>query len=136
MKKFLLILCFIFAACLYGQQDSRAQGGYDVFVPISKYLSIGDVESLSAWFAPTLEISVLGRPNDCSSKQAKQILKSFFKAYPPREFTISHNAGRENLKYALGDLNAAGEHFIVTIFVSCPSEGSFKIQQLKIDRME
>lgn len=136
MKRFLLIICLIPAFCICSRSICRAQGGYDVFIPISKYLRSADVESLSAWFAPTLEISVLGRTNDCSSKQARQILKSFFKEYPPREFTISHHAGRENLKYALGDLSAAGEHFIVTIFVSCPSEGSFRIQQLKIDRME
>ena len=94
------------------------------------------VESLSAWFAPALEVAILGSQSDCSRIQAIQIMKSFFKSYSPRSFTINHQAGRENLKYALGDLNASGEHFIVTIFVSCPSGGSFQIQQLKIDRME
>lgn len=109
---------------------------FDVFVPIGKYIAAGDVESLSAWFAPTLEISILGSSSDCSRTQAKQILKAYFKSYSPRSFTISHQAGRDNLKYALGYLNAAGEHFLVTIFVSCPSGGSFQIQQLKIERME
>jgi len=136
MKKFLLILSLVCAACLFFRQSCHAQEGYDVFVPISKYFNAADVESLSAWFAPTLEVAVLGRPNDCSKKQAKQILKSFFKTYPPRSFSIIHTAGRENLKYAFGNLTAAGEHFNVIIFVSCPSSGSYRIQQLKIDRME
>lgn len=112
-------------------QDSS----YDVFIPISKYIAAGDAESLSAWFAPTLEVSVLGSASDCSKMQAKQIMKAFFKSYAPRSFSINHQAGRENQKYALGNLSAGGEHFIVTIFVSCPSGGSFQIQQLKIDRM-
>lgn len=112
-------------------QDSS----YDVFIPIGKYIAAGDAESLSAWFASTLEVSVLGVSSDCSKIQAKQIMKAFFKSYAPRSFNINHQAGRENQKYALGDLSAGGEHFIVTIFVSCPSGGSFSIQQLKIDRM-
>ncbi|MBQ0097210.1 MAG: DUF4783 domain-containing protein [Bacteroidales bacterium] len=112
-------------------QDSS----YDVFIPIGKYLAAGDAESLSAWFAPTLEVSVLGTASDCSKTQAKQIMKAFFKSYAPRSFSINHQAGRENQKYALGNLSAGGEHFIVTIFVSCPSEGSFRIQLLKIDRL-
>lgn len=115
---------------------SLQSNSFDVFIPISKYIAAGDVESLSAWFAPTLELAILGNQSDCSRIQAIQIMKSFFKIYSPRGFTISHQAGRENLKYALGDLNASGEHFIVTIFVSCPSGGSYQIQQLKIDRME
>lgn len=112
-------------------QDSS----YDVFIPIGKYIAAGDAESLSAWFAATLEVSVLGISSDCSKTQAKQIMKAFFKSYAPRSFSINHQAGRENQKYALGNLSAGGEHFIVTIFVSCPSGGSFQIQQLKIDRM-
>lgn len=116
--------------------SSLQSSSFDVFIPIAKYIAAGDVESLSAWFAPALEVAILGSRSDCSRTQAIQIMKSFFRSYSPRSFTITHQAGRENLKYALGELNASGEHFKVTIFVSCPSGGSFRIQQLKFDRME
>lgn len=131
MRKTALIFLLVFLGISLRGQDSS----YDVFIPIGKYISCGDVESLGAWFAPSLEMSILGEPNDCSKNQAKQILKSFFNTYTPRSFEISHQAGRENMKYALGDLCASGEHFIVTIFVSCRENTSFQIQQLKIDRM-
>lgn len=109
---------------------------YDVFVPIAKYFAAADEQSLSAWFAPSLEISIFGPATDASKAQARQILKSFFKNYPPRSFNITHQAGRETLKYAVGELSANGEHFLVTIFVSMPrSGGTFQIQQLKIDRI-
>ena len=39
------------------------------------------------------------------------------------------------MKYALGDLNAGGETFLVTIFVSNKGE-SYRIQQLKIERVQ
>ena len=38
------------------------------------------------------------------------------------------------MKYALGQLNAGGEVFIVTIFVSSKTDGTYQIQQFKIDR--
>ena len=40
------------------------------------------------------------------------------------------------MKYALGSLNAGGEMFVVTIFVSSCGGGAYSIQQLKIERME
>ena len=89
---------------------------------------------LSAWFADNLEISIMSTTNDSSKNQAKQILKAFFASHTPRSFEINHTASRSNSKYALGYLNAGGELFEVTIFVS-NCKDSFKIQQLKIDRI-
>lgn len=113
---------------------SAAGDSYDVFVPIGKYLGQGDAERLSAWFADNLEITIFSTTNDSSKKQAKQILKSFFNNHNPRSFEISHTASRSNSKYAIGYLNAGGEVFEVTIFVSGADDG-YKIQQLKIDRL-
>lgn len=109
--------------------------GNDMFVPISKYMSQGSAEKLSAWFADNLEISVISTMTNSSKSQAKQILKTFFENYTPRSFDISHIAGRPNMKYALGTLSAGGETFNVTIFVSV-KEGDCKIQQLKIERVQ
>lgn len=110
-------------------------GGYDVFVPISKYMAAGDVDRLSAWFDDNLDITIVSSSNNSSRNQAKQILKTFFAAYSPRSFYIDHRAGRANMRYALGSLNAGGETFIVTIYASCQDSG-YKIQQLKIERLE
>ena len=107
---------------------------YDVFVPIAKYLGNGDAERLYAWFDDNLEITIMSTTNDSSKNQAKQILKAFFDNHTPRSFEIRHMASRSNSKYALGFLNAGGEVFEVTIFVS-DCGGRYKIQQLKIDRI-
>ena len=109
-------------------------GGDDVFVPISKYIAAGNSEALSAWFADNLEIAVLARESDASRAQARQIVKTFFDTYTPRSFDVTHTAGRANMKYALGTLKAGGESFVVTIFMSC-KDSSYKIQQLKIERL-
>ena len=109
--------------------------GYDVFNPIAKYLAKGDADRLSAWFSDNLEVTIFATSNDSSRNQARQIMKSFFKSYTPRSFEISHKAGRSNMKYALGTLNAGGEMFLVTIFVNY-KDNDYKIQQLKIERID
>ena len=109
--------------------------GYDVFTPIAKYMANGDADRLSAWFADNLEITIFSTSNDSSSNQARQIMKSFFKSFTPRSFDISHKAGRSNMKYALGTLNAGGEMFLVTIFVNFKDD-DYKIQQIKIERLD
>lgn len=114
----------------------RAQSAdYDVFVPIAKYLSQGNAEAISAWYADNLDITVLSKGGNSSRNQAKQILKTFFDSYTPRSFNVDYTAGRSNMKYALGTLNAGGENFLVTIFVSCKDK-TYTIQQMKIERTQ
>ena len=113
---------------------ASAQTAGDVFTPIAKYIEMGDAESLSAWFSDNLEVAIFAKTNDASRNQAKQIMKSFFKTYTPRSFRLSHKAGRPNMKYALGTLNAGGELFVVTIFVGY-TDSAYKIQHIKIERI-
>lgn len=115
-------------------QMSAQDSSYDVFNPISKYISEGDAEKLSAWFSDNLEVTIFSQSNDSSKNQARQIMKSFFRSYTPRSFEIMHKAGRSNKKYALGTLNAGGEMFMVTIFVNY-HEQDYRIQHIKIERM-
>lgn len=123
------------AATLVMISSTAQEKGYDVFVPISKYLQQGNVDAISTWFADNLEMAVLSSGDNSSRNQAKQILKSFFDQYTPRSFEITHTAGRANMKYALGNLSAGGETFLVTIFVS-RKEDTYRIQQLKIERIQ
>ncbi len=122
------------AVLLCSGLKAGTDGGYEVFIPIAKYISLGDADKLSAWFADNLEITIMSQTNDSSKNQARQILKTFFSKHTPRTFEISHTASMSNSKYALGYLNAGGEVFQVTIFVS-NQKNSYKIQQLKIDRI-
>ncbi len=108
--------------------------GFDVFVPISRYLGSGEEQKLSAWFSNSVEITILGESNTCSRPQARQILKSFYASYTPRSFEITHKASQGNMKYAIGKLKAGGETFIVTVFL-CMKDNCYDIHQLKIERL-
>lgn len=129
-----VIIGVVVSLALSFLQDAKAQdNSYDVFNPISKYLALGDADKLSAWFSDNLEITIFSNSNDSSRNQARQIIKSFFRSYTPRSFEITHKAGRSNMKYALGTLNAGGEMFVVTIFVNYMDK-DYRIQHIKIER--
>lgn len=134
MKRYILSVLAATVALLSCVRVSAQDTGYDVFNPISKYLALGDADKLSAWFSDNLEVTIFSDSNDSSRNQACQIMKSFFRSYTPRSFEITHKAGRSNMKYALGTLNAGGEMFMVTIFVGY-NDKAYKIQHLKIERL-
>ena len=135
MNKYLISVIFAIAAIFSGPKVSAQDTSYDVFNPIAKYIALGDADKLSAWFSDNLEVSIFSNSSDSSCSQARQIIKSFFKSYTPRSFEITHKAGRSNMKYALGTLNAGGELFTVTIFVSY-KDSDYRIQHLKIERLD
>lgn len=134
MRRYIFCVVTVFAVMLSVNRASAQDTGYDVFNPIAKYLASGDAEKLSAWFSDNLEVTIFSDSNDSSRNQARQIVKSFFRSYTPRSFEITHKAGRSNMKYALGTLNAGGEMFLVTIFVGYDNS-AYKIQHLKIERI-
>lgn len=135
MNKVIVGSILAVVAFLSGAKALAQDSGYDVFNPIAKYLAKGDADKLSAWFSDNLEVTIFSTSNDSSCNQARQIIKSFFKSYTPRSFEITHKAGRSNMKYALGTLNAGGELFNVTIFVSY-KDSDYRIQHLKIERID
>lgn len=135
MSRIALSLAFAAIVMFSSGRASAQDSSYDVFNPISKYLAMGDAEKLSAWFSDNLEITIFATTNDSSRNQARQIMKSFFNSHTPRSFVINHKAGRPNMKYALGTLNAGGEMFTVTIFVNF-KDAEYRIQQIKIERFD
>ena len=126
-------IAFLFSILIFSLGNANAQQTQDVFVPIGKYIQLGDSESLSAWFASNLELDILGNTNECSKVQATLIMKDFFVNYTPKSFKIIHKSGKAPMKYAIGNLNAGGETFRVTLFVKTQTNGN-QIQQLRIER--
>lgn len=135
MNRILIIATVCVVAFLAAVNVAAQDNGYDVFNPIAKYLAKGDADKLSAWFSDNLEVTIFSNSNDSSRNQARQIMKTFFRSYTPRSFEITHKAGRSNMKYALGTLNAGGELFNVTIFVSY-KDSDYRAQHIKIERID
>ena len=135
MNRILIFATIGVVAILAAVNAAAQEKGYDVFNPIAKYFAQGDADKLSAWFSDNLEVTIFSNSNDSSRNQARQIMKTFFRSYTPRSFEITHKAGRSNMKYALGTLNAGGELFNVTIFVSY-KDSDYRVQHIKIERID
>jgi len=115
-------------------RTQQPQGEFSVFSSITKYLAAGDEASLSTWFADNLDVTVLSTSRNCSKKQAREILRNFFASNTPRSFEVTHKASEANKKYLIGQLNAGGELFQVTIYATSSGQETYKIQQLNISR--
>ena len=63
-----------------------------------------------------------------------EILRDFFASHTPRSFQVTHRASEANKKYLIGQLNAGGELFQVTIYATSTGSDTYKIQQLSISR--
>ena len=128
------ILSFFIVLPLSAQNYRNDTNSASAFVPISRYILDGNSSHLSSWFADNLEVSIMGKTNECSKVQARQIMKTFFANYTPKKFEITHVGGKPPISYAVGTLHAGGAKFRVTIRLRTKEgEGSY-IQQLKIDK--
>ena len=136
-----VLLCFCVTAQAQSQFMSSTktlqqtpEDGFAVFSSITKYLASGDAASLSTWFADNLDVTIISSSRNCSKKQAREILRSFFQANTPRSFQMTHRASESNKKYMIGLLNAGGEIFQVTIYATSFAGEPYKIQQINISR--
>lgn len=136
MKKQLAILSLACLSALpvFAQSSVVDTTGHNnVFVPIAKYIEKGDVDCLSAWFASKLEIELLGNISQCSKKQARQVIRTFFTEYTPKNFDIVYVSGTYPVELAVGKLDSGGDKFRVTIHVNIQQSGNY-IELLKIER--
>ena len=82
-NRLLIFLSAAVAFCCCGYKTSAQDEGYDVFVPIAKYIRLGDAEKLSAWFDDSLEISIISNTSDSPARiRRNRFLKHSSTAIP------------------------------------------------------
>ena len=71
---------------------------------ISGYISTGNAKGLSAHFDNLVELHLDDQEGTFSRTQAEQIMKDFFRQYPPRTFSFLQDGISEgaNMQYAIG----------------------------------
>ena len=133
MKKILYILgltCIILIPVL----PLNAQTGK---VPEEIVLSFkaGNAEELAKFFHNNVELIILEEEDVYSRSQAEQIIRKFFNEHKPEAFKIIFEGGKENSRYAIGSMQAAGKNLRVYILMK-NKEGSPYIHQLRIEEEE
>ena len=78
----------------------------------------GDYLKLADNFNTTIDLQIGKTDGNYSKTQAKQILKDFFKKYPPKSFKIIHEGSSKNSsEYIIGSYNSEKKEFRVYILL-------------------
>jgi len=128
--KRIYVLAFLVGICL-SSFDLTVDTPQDIVAGFNQ----GKAELISKYFKSTIELAIENNENIYSSTQAEIILKDFFKKNPPLSFSMLHEGGKGESKYAIGSLKTAITNFRVTILLKQENNQTF-IHQLRIEKDE
>ena len=101
--------------------------------PVLLSLKTGNTTNLAKYFNQNIELAVLDQDDVYSKAQAQQIVANFFGQYKAKGFSIIHEAGKEDSKYAIGNLVTDKETFRVSFLLKTEGGKSY-IHQLRIEK--
>jgi hypothetical protein len=124
IKITLAVLVFVFSTML-----GMAQ------IPDDLVLSFktGNAATLSSYFNQNIELFVLDQDDVYSRAQAQQIVSNFFNQNKATGFSVIHQSGKEDSKFAIGKLTTTKGVFRVSFFVK-NENGKPVIHQLRIEK--
>ncbi len=105
---------------------------FDIPNKIFQAMKVGNIEELSKYFNSSIELVVLDKEDVYSKQQAVQILKAFFAKHKVSDFTLLHQGGKEEAKYAIGNLETENGNFRIYFLVKQKNNVSL-IHQLRIE---
>lgn len=92
----------------------------------------GNAQALSKYFNINVELVIQDSEDVYSKAQAEQIVKQFFIKFPPNDFVIVHQGGKDDSKYGIGSLKTSKGNFRVYFLLKMKNGVPF-IHQLRIE---
>ncbi len=108
MKNFLPVLFIIFYNLTVNSQEIPAQ--------LIHGFQNGNADELSVHFNERLQLTVLSVDYRISKAQATEIMRDFFKKYPPSSFSILFKGEKKDSNFTVGKLVTKTNIFRVNIF--------------------
>ena len=132
LKKITLPICSFFVGFLFSQ--SVVAQSATVFEKIQKSVATASVETLSPLLLEAVEIGWDETKKTYDRKQAKVVLREFFKKNPPSGFEYIHKgASKEGLQYGIGKYTSGNGFWRVYILVK-EVKGSFLIDTMDFSK--
>lgn len=119
----LLLICTINA---FAQEKSNIPAG------IAIAIKAGNAAELSKYMNSTIELLLLEKEDFYKKNVAENILKDFFSEYQTKDFTIRHQASRNDAQYAIGNLKTAKGDFRVYFLLKKVGQ-DLLIHQIRIE---
>jgi hypothetical protein len=130
IKKILFTVSLILGI-LVASFQSQAQIPNEILLSLKS----GNAKVLSRYFNQNVDLVVLNDQNVYSKAQAQQIVGNFFNSYPPEDFSVVHDSGKEGAKAVIGTLKTSNGSFRV-YFLLKQNEGKEYIHQLRIEKLK
>lgn len=101
---------------------------------VNKAIKSGDATDLGNYFNSTLDISIPDTDESMSKSHATQVMKSFFREYPPKSYKVNHTgSSREATKYIIGTYTS-GSHSFKTYILLKKSDEQYLVVQLQFEK--
>jgi hypothetical protein len=121
-----IFISFLFFLSLSGHS-------FEVHDEIGAAIKSGSAESVSKFFAPMVDLTIIDKEGNYSRQQASQILKDFFAKHPVKDFRIIHRGeAKDGSKYAIGTLSTNLGSFRVYFLIK-KSGDKMLMQQLRFE---
>ncbi len=124
---FVIIILF-----MINSPGSPAQDQTRIPGEIAAAIKAGNAVELSKYMNSTVEILLLDKEDFYKKNVAEAILTDFFNTYQTRDFVISHQGGRNDAQYAIGNLKTVKGNFRV-YFLLKKVDQQLLIHQIRID---
>jgi hypothetical protein len=85
-------------------------------VKLVESFKTGDADELAPHFNERFQLNLLGVDHRISQSQAKEIMRDFFKKYPPVSFEIMFKGDKKDSNFAVGKLKTKTDTFRVNLF--------------------
>jgi hypothetical protein len=100
--------------------------------PISNAMKAGNADMLADKMAAEVDIVTPGASKKGTGSEAIAILKSFFQANKPNNFTVAHHADKNDSGFFVGKLTTADKEFRVNITYTS-KDGKILISVIRIE---
>jgi hypothetical protein len=115
MKKIYYFPALIFLLIFFGFSGNRILA-QQVPAKLVQAFQAGDADALAPHFNERFQLILLGVDHRISQPQAKEIMRDFFKKYPPVSFEIMFKGDKKDSNFAVGKLKTKTDTFRVNLF--------------------
>lgn len=127
-----ILISFIFSLLVWHHSGVSATET-DITQTVGTSLRSGDASLLSARFARTIELVIDTEKVEFQALQAahaEQILRSFFRKYPPYRFNYIYRGSSDHLRYSTGTYETHGQVFAVYVLMRQTNDHQYAINAL------
>jgi hypothetical protein len=102
----------------------------DVIAQVTETIKVGSAKELTKFLNPTVDVTIEGKVENYSRAQAEFVIRDFFKAHPPSEFTIIHQGqSKGGQPFAIGQYKSQNDTYRVWMKLKASDNQQF-IQEI------